>query len=84
MTQRQKIERIKSSLYGKICGDTTTLVIEIGQESSRIYDDLCVVDIVVLEDDGDTVAYRYSEDGSGDEWSVGSIEDVVAAADKGH
>ena len=70
----QRIEQIKDKLYGKTTGDTICLVIEADgqQDSPRI------IEIVVLEDDGDTVVYRYSDDNFADGWAIGSIEDVIA------
>ncbi len=40
----------------------------------------CGYDVVALDHDGRTVAYRYSDDSIDTDWQIGTVEDVAEAA----
>ena len=76
----QTLEEMRQELY---CKSTTYhTVIEVipgGKQDGLDYGPV-VVEIVVLDGDGDTIAYRLSTDSQDDDWAVGQIEDAIEVA----
>ncbi|RMD67340.1 hypothetical protein D6833_00320 [Candidatus Parcubacteria bacterium] len=75
MDREQMIDALEQELYLKTAGYTTA--IGVYQNANGGYS---AVDIVVLDSDGMTIAYRLSTETQDGEWMVGSIEDAVDCA----
>lgn len=76
----QKIqEDLENECYLKITGFTTFVQVEPGGTQNGLGYNASGFDIVVLDNDGRTVAYRYSDDTFNDDWTIGDLEDVADA-----
>lgn len=76
----QKIqEELENECYMKTAGYTTFAQVEPGGTQNGLGYNASGFDIVVLDNDGRTVAYRYSDDTINDDWTIGDLEDVADA-----
>jgi hypothetical protein len=78
--QREKrIDQLDDELYLKTVGHLTSLTVAPGGQNDGLDFGPNLVEIVVLDHDGDTIAYRYSDDSINEIWQLGSTEDAVDA-----
>jgi len=77
MDRPKMIEDLQQELYTKETGHKTALTIFPGGKQDGLDYGPCLVEIVVLDTDGDTLAYRYSDDSVDNDWQLGTIEDAV-------
>ena len=70
---------LKDELYGKETGHTTFVQVEPGGTKNGLDYNASGFDVVVLDHDGKTIAYRYSDDSINTEWKIGEIDDVADA-----
>ena len=76
----QKIqEELENECYLKETGHTTFTQVEPGGTKNGLGYNASGFDVVVLDNGGRTVAYRYSDDGVDTDWQIGDIEDVADA-----
>lgn len=76
----QKIqEELENECYLKETGFTTFAQVEPGGTQNGLGYNASGFDVVVLDNDGRTVAYRYSDDTINDDWTIGDLEDVADA-----
>jgi len=80
MDKQQMVEQLEDELYQKTTGDRTFLTVTPGGSRDGLDYGPAGIEIVVLDHDGQTIAYRYSDDALDADWSLGSIEDAVTAA----
>lgn len=79
--QREKLEQVVGDeLYQSATGHTSAITVIPGGQKDGLNFGPVVIEIVVLEADGDTIAYRYSDDSQDADWQIGGIEDAVDAA----
>ena len=79
-TTEQLQNAVESQLYLQTTGHLSAIeVVPGGQKDGLDYGPI-VVEIVVLDSDGDTIAFRLSSDAQDDDWSIGKIEDAVECA----
>ena len=76
-TKEQMTENLEQELYCKATGFTTALTVFPGGRQDGLDYGPVLVEIVVLDNDGDTIAYRISTDSHDEEWEIGYIEDAV-------
>ena len=67
-------------LYCKVAGYTTCIEVFPGGQQDGLDYGPVVVDIVVLDNDGDTIAYRLNTDAQNNAWAIGKIEDAADCA----
>lgn len=67
---------LENELYQKSTGDKSAIIVFDCTELANP----AVVEIVVLDHDGRTIAYRYSTDSQDQDWELGEIEDAVQEA----
>lgn len=70
---------LTEELYLKTTGYTTTVEVEPGGTLNGLGYNASVYDVVVLDNDGRKVAYRYSDDGIDTDWAIGDVGDVADA-----
>ena len=58
-------------------GHTTALTITDGGSQNGLEYGPRVVEIAVLSNDGETLAYRYSDDSIDEDWQIGTVDEVV-------
>lgn len=79
-TKEKMQDALERELYLQRTGYTAAIeVYPGGQQDSLDYGPV-LVEIVVLDSDGKTIAYRVSTDSHDDNWEIGEIEDAVKAA----
>lgn len=71
-------EQLTDELYGHGTGYTTFVQVAPGTALANP----AGYDVVVLDNDGKTVAYRYTDDSNDADWNVGTIEDAATAIDE--
>jgi hypothetical protein len=74
--QIESVESIEKRLYKTTTGHTDAIEIEPGGKTNGLDYGPRVVDLLVLDHDGVTVAYRYSDDSIDEDWHIGTIEDA--------
>jgi len=67
---------LEDVLYGQATGATSAIKVFDGTPPANP----AVVEIVVLDHDGRTIAYRYSTDSQDDDWLLGTPEDAATEA----
>lgn len=73
-------DELTDELCQKETGYTTAItVLPAGQKDGLAYN-ATVVEIVVLDHDGDTIEYRLSSDAQDENWELGTIEDAAQRA----
>lgn len=77
MNRSTMIEDLTDELYMKTTGHTTAITVRQGGKFQGLDYGPSVVEIVVLDHDGKTVAYRGSDDSLDEDWLTGTIEDAV-------
>lgn len=77
--EEKRVELLQDELYGKSTGYVTTLTVVPGGQKDGLNFGPINVEIVVLDSDGDTLAYRVSTDTFDDEWQFG---DPASAVDR--
>ena len=82
MTTNTDTATLEQELYLKGAGYTTAIEIVPGGKNDGLDYGPCVIEIVVLDTDGDTIAYRYSDDSIDEDWQLGTIEDAINAAEE--
>lgn len=70
---------LTDELYLKQTGHTTFVQVEPGGTLNGLGYGASGFDVVVLDDDGDAIAYRYTDDSIDTEWKIGDIGDVADA-----
>jgi len=80
MNKEQMIEQLKEELYGKTTGERTAITVRPGGQQNGLDYGPVLIEVVVLDTDGKTVAFRYSDDVYDGDWGIGTIEDAVEAA----
>jgi len=70
--------RLTDELYQSETGYTTTLIVRPGGQQDGLEFSAAAIEIVVLDADGSTVAYRYADDSRDEAWQVGTVEDAVS------
>ena len=78
MTETEQ-EKLEQELYCKSAGFTTALTVFPGGRQDGLDYGPVLVEIVVLDLDGDTIAYRVATDSHDDDWQMGQIEDAIEA-----
>ena len=78
-TLQTVLENLENECYLKTAGFTTFAEVEPGGTQNGLGYSPCGFDVVVLDTDGKTVAYRYSDDGIDTEWQIGNLEEVADA-----
>jgi hypothetical protein len=79
MAREKRIDQLNDELYLKTTGHLTGLTIAPGGQNDGLDFGPNLIEIVVLDHDGDTIAYRYSDDSINADWQLGSTEDAVDA-----
>jgi hypothetical protein len=79
-SKEQMIDTVEQELYGKSAGYTSGITVAPGGSKDGLDYGPNVVEIVVLDHDGRTVAYRFSTDSQDTDWELGVIEDAVDLA----
>lgn len=80
MDKEQMIEQLEDELYGKTTGERTAITVRLGGQQDGLDYGPVLIEVVVLNTDGQTVAFRYSDDAYDGDWDIGTIEDAVEAA----
>lgn len=81
LTDRETtIDALGDELYLKSAGYKMAIEVFPGDQKAGLDYGPVVVEIIVLDFDGVTVAYRCSSDAQDEDWEVGSIEEAVEAA----
>ena len=80
MDREKMIEQLEQELYLKETGYRTSIEVRPGGQQNGITYGPILIEIVVLDHDGQTIAYRYSSDSHDDDWEIGTIEDAVDLA----
>ena len=73
-------DQLAQELYRKDTGHTTAITALPGGQKDGLDYNATVVEIVVLDIDGDTIAYRASSDAQDEDWQLGTIKDAVKCA----
>lgn len=68
---------LRDEIYGKVAGYQASLIVVPGGQQDGLYYGPVLVEVVVLDTDGATIAYRLSTDAQDDDWQLGSTEDAV-------
>lgn len=71
-------KNLTDELYGKKTGFTTFVEVAPGTALANP----AGYDVVVLDNDGKTVAYRYTDDSYDADWQIGTIENAATAIDE--
>lgn len=71
---------LEDELYLASAGFETAITVFEPTTRDGLTDNGAWVQIVVLDHDGDRLAYRYCTDAQDEEWSLGTIEDAVDCA----
>jgi len=71
-------QKLTDELYGKKTGFTT--FVEVAPATALA--NPAGYDVVVLDNDGKIVAYRYTDDSHDADWQIGTIEDAATAIDE--
>ena len=79
MDKEKMIATLEQELYQKTTGDKSAIEITPGGQQNGLDYGPSLIELVVLDNDGKTVAYRYSDDAYDADWQLGSIEDAVDA-----
>jgi len=74
-----KIQKLEDELYGLTTCDRHSLVVVPGGSRDGLDYGPALIEIVVLDHDGATIAYRYSDDSLDDSWGIGTPADAVKA-----
>ena len=77
--QQALLEELETELYLTLTGYVTTVTVSPGGSLNGLDYNASVYEVVSLEADGATVAYRYSDDSISDTWQIGTCADVVDA-----
>ena len=78
--QAVELEKLEDELYGKRPGYTTEITLmEGGYQDGNAYNP-SAIEIIVLDHDGDTIAFRYSDDAIDNDWQIGALSDAVNEA----
>ena len=79
MNTSKLAEKLKARWYLKVAGDTDLITIEPDGEKNWLALGLGPTgyNVVILDDDGALVAYRYTSYGISDSWEIGTPEDVA-------
>ena len=80
MDKEKMIEDLEQELYLKEKGHVSAIEVFPGGTKDDLDYGPVLVEIVVLDNDGDTIAYRISTDSHDDDWQIGGIEDAVDEA----
>ena len=80
MNKEKMMEDVEQELYLKEKGHVSAIEVFPGGQKDGLDYGPVVVEIVVLDYDGDTIAYRVSTDSHDDEWQIGVIEEAVDEA----
>lgn len=80
MDKQKMIEDLEQELYLKEKGHLSAIEVFPGGSKDGLDYGPVLVEIVVLDNDGDTIAYRVSTDSQDDEWEIGHIEEAVDEA----
>lgn len=80
MNKQKMMEEVELLLCLKEKGHVTAIEVFPGGTKDGLDFGPMVVEIVVLDRDGNTVAYRMSTDSHDDDWQIGGIEDAVDEA----
>jgi len=70
-------DQLEAELYLKPTGYTTVLTVEPGGTQNDLDFGACVYEIVVLDTDGKSIAYRYSDDSINQDWQIGTLGEVA-------
>lgn len=77
--RQERLDNLDDELYTQETGYKTALTIFPGGQKDGLDYGPVLVEIVVLDTDGDTIAYRISTDSHDDDWRLGNTEDPVDA-----
>ena len=80
MDKRKVIEKLEDELYLKPTGYTTSIEVFPGGQIDGLDYGPGLIEIVVLDRDGATIAFRSSDDNMDGPWTIGTIEDAVDQA----
>ena len=77
--QQALLDELKTELYLTLTGYVTDVTVVPGGSLNGLDYNASVYEVVVLDADGATVAYRYSDDSIAGVWEVGTLDDVIDA-----
>jgi len=76
---QKRLDDLDDELYTQETGHKTALTVFPGGKKDDLDYGPVLVEIVVLDYDGNTIAYRISTDSHDDDWQLGNTEDAVLA-----